>query len=179
MLKLRAVFAVLLALALNPAGASAQAAAPANFRDEFLGQFNNSMEKLIALAKAIPEDRYNWSPGPGVMPVSQVYAHIARYNYLYPQANMGVKAPAGVDVENLEKTSGKAQIVDLLERSAAHVRTSVSQMPEGQLSQPTRLYGRDVPQWAVLFQLLAHMNEHVGQSIAYARMNNIVPPWAQ
>ena len=42
----------------------------------------------------------------------------------------------------------------------------------------TRLYGRDVQRWAVLFQLLAHMNEHLGQSIAYARMNGVVPPWS-
>jgi hypothetical protein len=31
----------------------------------------------------------------------------------------------------------------------------------------------------VLLQLVAHMNEHLGQSIAYARMNGIVPPWSR
>ena len=35
-----------------------------------------------------------------------------------------------------------------------------------------------VGEWAVLLQLLAHMNEHLGQSIAYARMNGVVPPWS-
>lgn len=43
----------------------------------------------------------------------------------------------------------------------------------------TTLYGRKVPQWSVLLQLVAHMNEHLGQSIAYARMNGIVPPWSR
>ena len=42
----------------------------------------------------------------------------------------------------------------------------------------TTLYGRRVAGWAVLFQLIAHMNEHVGQSVSYARMNGIVPPWS-
>jgi len=28
-------------------------------------------------------------------------------------------------------------------------------------------------------QLVAHMNEHLGQSIAYARANEIVPPWSR
>jgi hypothetical protein len=31
----------------------------------------------------------------------------------------------------------------------------------------------------VLLQLLAHMNEHLGQSTAYARMNGVTPPWSQ
>ncbi len=47
------------------------------------------------------------------------------------------------------------------------------------LAEGTQLYGRDVAKWAVLVQLLAHMNEHVGQSIAYARMNGVVPPWSR
>ncbi len=51
-------------------------------------------------------------------------------------------------------------------------------MSEADLTRQTPLYGRDVAGWAVLFQLLAHMNEHVGQSVAYARMNGIVPPWS-
>ncbi|SVE58134.1 uncharacterized protein METZ01_LOCUS510988, partial [marine metagenome] len=42
----------------------------------------------------------------------------------------------------------------------------------------TELYGRDVGEWAVLFQLITHMNEHLGQSIAYARMKHVVPPWS-
>jgi hypothetical protein len=47
------------------------------------------------------------------------------------------------------------------------------------LDRDTELYGRDVGEWAVLFQLVAHMNEHLGQSVAYARMNGIVPPWSR
>jgi hypothetical protein len=36
-----------------------------------------------------------------------------------------------------------------------------------------------VPRWAVMLQLVAHMNEHLGQSIAYARANDVVPPWSR
>ena len=70
-------------------------------------------------------------------------------------------------------------MVALLRQSREHVRQSVQGMTDEQLATMTSLYGRDVPQWAVLLQLLAHMNEHLGQSIAYARMNGIVPPWSQ
>jgi uncharacterized damage-inducible protein DinB len=73
----------------------------------------------------------------------------------------------------------KAQIVALLRQSQEYVRQAVRAMPEGQLASTTTLYGQQVPQWAVLLQLVAHMNEHLGQSIAYARMNGVVPPWSQ
>ena len=153
--------------------------APPGFREEFLGHFDESARKLVALARAMPDSSYSWSPGEGVMPVGRVYAHVARYNYQYPQTGLGIPAPAGVDVENLESVTGKARVVELLERSVEHVRTSVAQMPAGSLERPTKLYGRDVAQWAVLFQLIAHMNEHLGQSIAYARSNGVVPPWSR
>ncbi len=59
-----------------------------------------------------------------------------------------------------------------------HVRAVVAGMSDGDLEAGTRLYGRDVAKWAVLLQLVAHMNEHLGQSIAYARTNGVVPPWS-
>jgi uncharacterized damage-inducible protein DinB len=150
----------------------------AGFGPEFLGQFNSSMSKFIALAEAMPAEKFSWSPGPGVMSVARVYAHVAHYNYRYPSQNMGVALPAGVRLDTLEGVAAKTQVLALLRQSGDFVRNAVKQMPDAQLAGQTRLYGRDVQRWAVLFQLLAHMNEHLGQSIAYARMNGVVPPWS-
>lgn len=159
-------------------GASAQQA-PAGFREEILRQFDSSMGKFIALARAIPEDRYSWRPADGVMPVAQVFAHVARYNFLYPAENLGIAAPADLDLDSLERVATKAEVEALLVRSRDHVRGLRGALSEADLAQPTELYGRGVPRWAVLLQLVAHMNEHLGQSIAYARMNGIVPPWSR
>ena len=170
----------LLLLAVAAAPASAQNAPPDGFRAEWLRQFNNSMHKFIELAQAMPEDRFAWSPGEGVMPVARVYAHVARYNFYYPATSLGVPAPGGEDAPATEETTtAKEDVVALLRRSREHVVTTVRGMTDEQLAAPTRLYGRDVQQWSVLLQLLAHMNEHLGQSIAYARMNGVVPPWSQ
>lgn len=158
---------------------AAASATPPSFKAEFLGQFESSMSKFVALAKAMPADKYGWSPGPGVMTVSRVYGHVARYNYYYPASSMGVAAPTSLGLDSLEQMTRKAEVVALLEGSAAHVRAAVGKMSDEQLAKPTTLYGRTVPQWAVLLQLVAHMNEHLGQSIAYARSNGVVPPWSQ
>ena len=170
--------AAALAVATIAAPAGAQTA-PANSREELLSQFNSSASKFEALAAAMPADKFNWSPGTGVMSVANVYAHVARYNYGYLSENMGVTAPRGVNLDTLERMTDKAQIVALLKSSAEYVRQGVRQMPDAQMGQSTQLYGRTVPQWSVLLQLVAHMNEHLGQSIAYARMNGVVPPWSR
>ena len=175
---LRKASAALTILLLATAGtASAQSAAA--FRDEFLRQFDNSMGKFVSLAEATPAERFTWGPTPEVMPVGQVFMHVARYNYLYPSSNMGASLPAGVDLSKMEAERQKERVVAALRASAQYVRAQASVLTEEQLSKPTRLYGRDVPQWAVLFQLLAHMNEHLGQSIAYARGHGLVPPWSR
>lgn len=169
----------LIALLFASVPGAAVAQKSSNFSDEFLVQFDNSMGKLIALAEATPADKFSWSPGDGLMSIELVYMHIARYNYLYPVGNMGMAAPEGLDVDNMENLTGKAQVLASLNASRDYVEQVVEHMSAQALHEKTRLYGREVENWAVLFQLVAHMNEHLGQSIAYARVNDVKPPWAR
>lgn len=171
--------ALLITVQLGPARAAHAQSAPTDYRDEFLGHFARSSGKISALAEAVPEDLYDWSPMEGVMHVAQVYMHLARYNFMYLEDQLGIPAPDGVDVDGLESITAKDRVLELFELSVEHVRESVKRMTERDLTALTTLYGREVAGWAVLFQLLSHMNEHVGQSVAYARMNGIVPPWSR
>lgn len=149
----------------------------AGFVSEAMMQFEASMEKFVALAEAMPADKFSWSPGSGTMTVAKVYAHVARYNYLYPATSLGARAPEGRDSDAAEDIADKAGLVSRLKESREHVRSVVKGLQDP--GRATRQYGRDVPQWSVLLQLVAHMNEHLGQSIAYARMNGVVPPWSR
>lgn len=170
---------VLLAVGL-PAGLSGQSAPP-GFLEEFEGQFGASASKLVALARAMPAESYAWSPAEGVYTVARVYTHIATYNYMYPDQNLGEDPPASAaDYGSWEESvTEKERVVAILEGSMEHVRSLVEGMSEEDLERPTTLYGRRVGEWAVLFQLVTHMNEHLGQAIAYARMNGVVPPWSR
>lgn len=153
--------------------------APPGFLAEFDEQFGASADKLVALAKVMPESTYEWTPMEGVASVATVYMHIARYNYAYPEG-MGIESPMGASVYDTweEGVTDKAEVVGILEASMEHVRRVAEKMSAMGMEAETELYGRDVGQWAVLFQLITHMNEHLGQSIAYARMNHVVPPWS-
>jgi len=173
------VASVLMAVTVFAAPAFAQTHGSTALRDELMGHFESSISKVISLADAMPAESYTWKPSADAMPVGQVFAHIARYNFFYPASSMAIPAPAAIDLDTLEAMRTKAQIVALLRQSAEHVRRSLSALSTEELSKSTTLYERTVPKWAVMMQLVAHMNEHLGQSIAYARSNNVVPPWSR
>ena len=176
----RAVLLPLFALALCTAPAFAQSTLP-DFREEIQRQFEASARKLVALADAMPTESYGWRPMEGVSSVVEVYMHIARYNYMYPDQNLGIAAPMGqAEYDRWEgEVNDKAEAMEILAASMDHVRAVMDGMSDAELESDTRLYGRDVAKWAVLLQLVTHMNEHLGQSIAYARTNRVAPPWSR
>lgn len=148
-------------------------------RDRLAGHFNIAMSKFIALAEAMPEEAYTWSPREGTMEVGQVFMHVARYNYLYPSESMDMALPAHVDMDSMEAVRDKGQVLTALANSRDWVQERLGAMGAADLEEETELYGRTVRKWGVLTQLVSHMSEHLGQSIAYARMNGVTPPWSR
>lgn len=171
---------VLTLAALAVLATPARAQGISGFGGELRGQFEGSAEKLVALAEAMPAESYSWQPMEGVYTVAAAYMHVARYNYMYPDMYLGVDAPAGVDYGSLEeRVTTRDEAVRILAASLDHVRGILESMSDADLAKKTELYGREVESWAVLLQLMTHMNEHLGQAIAYARMNKVVPPWSR
>lgn len=167
----------LLLLSVTLSDATCQNSSPDhNFREQYIRHVQYA-SRVLDLAKAMPAEKYSWRPDEGVMSVEEVYTHIARYNYLYPATSLDIPAPDDVDMENMESITGKDRVVAVLEASINHLMNAVKEMPVEKLHKSTQLYGRTVNGQAVLMQHITHMSEHVGQSIAYARMNGIVPPW--
>ena len=172
--------AMLTLAAMAVLAAPARAQGISGFGGELRGQFEGSAEKLVALAEAMPAESYSWQPMEGVYTVAAVYMHVARYNYMYPDMYLGVDAPAEVDYGSLEeRVTTRDEAVRVLVASMDHVRGILESMSDADLATKTELYGREVESWAVLLQLMTHMNEHLGQAIAYARMNRVVPPWSR
>jgi uncharacterized damage-inducible protein DinB len=48
---------------------------------------------------------------------------------------------------------------------------------EEDLEKPAELFGMKTTVRGTYMLVLSHVHEHLGQSIAYARSNGIVPPW--
>lgn len=147
------------------------------FKEQFVQQFNYT-SRVLQLAEAMPAEKYSWRPMEDVSSVGEVYAHIAQANYNMMGA-LGVSAPEGVNVQSIGSLTEKSEIVEALEQSIEFVKSSIEDLPAPKLSEMTEFYGRSVPGQSVLISILSHMSEHVGQSIAYARTNKVVPPWSE
>lgn len=152
------------------------AAPKSGFRADFLWQLDDVQKKITDLADAVPMEKYSWRPAEGVRSISEVYMHIAGGNY-FLLTFMGVKAPMKMD-PGMEKTvTDKAEIAEKLKASFAHLRKAVIETPDKDLEKMTEMFGSTVTYRNVLFTVMSHLHEHLGQSIAYARTNGVVPPW--
>jgi uncharacterized damage-inducible protein DinB len=151
---------------------------PAGIRGEILGQFNEAADKLVQLADAIPQDKFTWRPGQGVRSVSEVLLHVAGSNEFILTA-VGVPGTAQGENELEHSTTDKAQTIARLKQSNDRVRAALLAMPDSNLDKPTKLFGMDMTYRAAILLLETHVHEHLGQMIAYARTNGIVPPWSR
>jgi uncharacterized damage-inducible protein DinB len=145
-------------------------------RAELVKQCNEVEKKFVDLAQAMPQEKYGWRPGEGVRSVSEVYMHVVGANYFIPSF-AGVKPPEGLS-RDMEKTvTEKAKVVEMLKKSFEHVRQALLSKSDADLDSPGKLFGQETTVRDVMLTTVTHMHEHLGQSIAYARMNGVVPPW--
>ena len=184
--------AVALAVFAVPAFASnsaQQAAAPAatqsadktlpsyDMKPQSLQDLDDMHKKFVALATAIPQEKYNYRPAEGVRSIGEVFLHISNANYNIPSL-MGAPLPAGFDAKTFEKsTTDKTQIIDQLNKSFDSAHNAIAAMTNGDFAKPLPKLGPDANYGDVVYLLVTHAHEHLGQSIAYARVNGIVPPW--
>ena len=164
--------------ALGQATAPAAPSTPSGLRADVIWQLTDVEKKLVALAEAMPQEKYGWRPGPGVRSVSEVYVHVAGGNYFLPTF-LGAKMPEGI-TRDMEKTvTDKAKVIESLKSSFAHVRKAVEGVPDTDLDKKVKFFGQEPSERMMLIVLVSHGHEHLGQSIAYARTNGVAPPWSE
>lgn len=165
------------------AAAQSTAATPAapmtGYRAEFLKNMATVQDKYIRLAEAMPADKYTWRPAEGVRSVAEVFLHISTAN-MGLASRVGAKPPTGIDLQKLEKsTTDKAAIVATLRQSFDHLRNAVQNMSDADAEKTMPWFGGSTLTYrGFLLFMTDHAAEHLGQSIAYARMNGVTPPWS-
>ena len=148
------------------------------FIENYTSDFDGASKKLTDLAGAMPADMYGWRPAEGIRSVSEVYMHVAGANFELASA-LGVAMPTDVP-ENLEKdVTDKEQVLEILKKSQEHVHEALEMVMNEDLSGEVNAFGRSFTRYQVLMIISGHCHEHLGQSIAYARSNNVTPPWSE
>lgn len=140
-------------------------------------------DKLIQLADAMPAKDYSWKPEEGVRSVSEVYVHVAMSNYFF-LSYLGLPMPKelkpGAENQMLEKEmTDKEEIVNLLKQSSADAQKFLASYTGTDFDTVVELPFGKFTKGQILMLTATHPHEHLGQSIAYARANHIVPPWSK
>lgn len=150
-----------------------------DIRKELIASLNSAGDKIVELAEATPEAKYSWSPGKGVRTTGQVFVHVVAANYMLPMMFAGKKPPISEDLRALEEhPPAREKLVQMLKDSFKYAGDCISGMSDADLAGTARMFdGSDGSKMSLLLITVSHAHEHLGQSIAYARGNGIVPPW--
>jgi hypothetical protein len=148
------------------------------WRGEFLHQLGTLEGKYTQLANAIPWEKYSWRPGQGVRSVCEVFLHISGENYLLAES-LGAKTPASVDLKNIETCpASRDKVLATMKAGFTNMRNAATATRDADADVMVDFFGSKITKRALLMAIAEHAGEHLGQQIAYARVNGIVPPWS-
>ena len=163
--------ALALAIALMVPFAQAQ---PEKFQAAFGEDAGRLSKKFTGLAQVMA-GKYEWRPGQGVRSVGDVFNLIVMENgmlvgVLSGTPNTGAQTAPITDPEKLQEA---------LKASYVNLQKAITGLSDNDLQAPVKLFGRDMTKQGALMLILEDQHEHLGQSIAYARSNGVVPPWSK
>lgn len=149
-------------------------AQPAGIQAAFAKDAGTLSDKFTGLARVM-SGKYDWKPGQGVRSVGDVFNLIVTENRMLAGAlsgtpNTGPKPAPITDPEKMQEA---------LKASYADLQKVIAGLSDNDLQAPVKLFGRDMTKQDALMHILVDQHEHLGQSIAYARTNGVVPPWSK
>jgi hypothetical protein len=172
------------------------AAAPARAQDvinkegaalvkaSFIHDLDTLQGKFLGLAEAFPQDKYAWRPMEGVRSVSEVLMLAAFEGYNFIPTSFGAKgADLGTREEaaKLRTLTDKAQVIEHLNKGFAYAKKELEALDPATLMARRKIMISPNPLAVtdIALGIGGDLHEHLGQMIAYARMNHIVPPWSK
>jgi len=151
----------------------------AGYRSEVLAEVMIQEDKFTRLAEAIPADKYTWRPAADVRSLAEVFLHVSAANYnLYKL--VGTPPPVGFSANGFDKsTTDKTKVIATLKDSFTHAKAAIKAMPDADLDKNMDWFGGKNTERGILLFIVRHAAEHLGQSIAYARVIGVTPPWTE
>lgn len=150
---------------------------------EMLADLGELRDKYLRLADAMPDSLYGWRPAEGVRSVSEVYMHVVTANIGIVMSVLQVPPPmadpAWYDFQNAGSITDKMTVGEALAASFDYVAEVVQNSPDGRMQEAVDLFERETSVRGALLLVVTHCHEHLGQSIAYARVNGVAPPWSE
>ena len=169
--------AALLLVVINSESRTIQQEQPV-FVQEFIGQMNFVESRLLDLEGAFPQELMGWEPADLVRNTAQIFLHVAEANYLLVSYLKGEK-PKGEQGYLEKSTTDEKEIAKILSESFTAVNDVAATLTPENLNKTGQTpFGMEMSTRNFMMSVLGHAHEHLGQAIAYARMNGVVPPWS-
>ena len=145
----------------------------------FLHDLDTMRGKFVGLAEAFPQDKYTWRPMDGVL---LMLAAFEGYNFI--PTSFGAKGAdlgSREDAAKLRTLTDKAQVIEHLNKGFAHAKQELEALDPATLTAKRKIMISPNPLAVtdIALGVGGDLHEHLGQMIAYARMNHIVPPWSK
>ncbi len=178
--------ALALAGALFSAPSSAQqgppapaAAKPVTVQAALASNAGTLSDKFAGLARVM-DGKYDWRPSQGVRSAGEVFNLIVTENRMLAGLLTGAAAPAGGGMGGRgAQVTDPARMQEALRTSYDALKQALSGLSDDDLKASVKIFGRDTTKQGAALMVLFDQHEHLGQSIAYARSNDIVPPWSK
>ena len=173
---------IAVALLVLPAAGAAQRGAMQAWQDQTVADIEQMRDKFVSLAEAFPEDTWDWMPMEGTRSLRDVMVLMVAEGNLFP-AMWGATPPSraadgfGPEIGRVTGMS-KAGVIQELERSLTYMVETVRSMTADDRGADASWFGQEMTGAGVVTHAIVDMHEHLGQAIAYARTNQIVPPWS-
>ncbi len=159
-------------------GATQDHTAPSyDMKGQALVDLQGVQKKFADLAAALPADKFTWRPSADSRSFAEVFLHVAGERYQILKL-MGATPPADFVDKDFDKSStDKTKIIDELNKSWDFAQKTINGMSNAEFAKLLPKLGPQANAGDVVYILVADAHEHLGQVIAYARVNGIVPPW--
>jgi hypothetical protein len=153
-------------------------------RKHFLTDLDTLQSKFLALAEAIPAEKYSWRPKDGVRSIGEAFMHVASEYYVFTPMAYGAASSTLIPrsregFQNFEKASSKADVLKHLKEGFAYTKQALNGLDPAAITGTQKLFGGDRTIVQTSFVMSGDLHEHLGQLIAYARMNDVKPPWSR
>src|ERR1700732_1065426 len=147
---------------------------PAGMQAAFGKDAGTLSDKFTGLARVMSA-KYDWKPAQGVRSVAEVFNLIVKENGL----SAGVLAVAPNTGAPPAPITDPEKMQEALKASYVNLQKAITGLSDNDLQASVKLFGRDWTKQDALMHVLEDQHEHLGQSIAYARSNGVVPPWSK
>lgn len=170
-----AIAAIVMLVGSTMFAAQSPVPAPTGTQGALVKDVGTLSDKFVGLARVMA-GKYDWKPGTGVRSVADVFNLIVGENNMLAGVLTGT---GGGGMGGAKPITDPAAMQEALRTSYAAVSKALSSLSATDLNTPVKLFGQDTTKQGAVLMLLMDQHEHLGQSIAYARSNGVVPPWSK